>query len=105
MAIKKHHRASSLSTAMHKRRAYHHVPKTHDSPQMMERHLKLCCSLHFDLERFMVEMNIGALGDHIQRVEQLFQALPLLIVPALRETASSVESATARLPPRQLVSK
>jgi hypothetical protein len=78
MAIKKHHRASSLGTAMHQRWAHHHVPKTHHSPQMVERHLKLYCPLHFDLERFMVEMNIGTLGDYIQRVQQLFQASPSL---------------------------
>jgi len=78
MAIKKNHRASSLGTAMDKRWTHHHVSKTHNSTQMVERHLKLCCPLHFDLERFMVEMDIGALGDHIQRVQQLFQASPSL---------------------------
>jgi len=65
MAIKEHHRAPILSTTMDKRWAHHHIPKTHHSPQMVERHLKLCCTLYFDLQCFVIQMNIGALSDYI----------------------------------------
>jgi len=75
MAIKQYHRTPILGTPMDKRWAHHHVPKTHHSPQMVERHLKLGCALHFDLQRFVVQMNIGALSNYIQCVQQLFQAL------------------------------
>src|SRR6266851_1603531 len=62
MAVKQYYRASILGTAMDERWAHHHVPKTHHSPQMVERNLKLCCAFHFDLQCFVIQMHKAPCG-------------------------------------------
>ena len=76
--VEEHHRPSVLRAPAHQERADHDIACRYNTSEMMKRHLQLDLAFHFDLNRLMIEGEIGALGHNIKGVKELFHVASIL---------------------------
>src|SRR5690606_34607716 len=97
-SIQEHDAAAVLRAAMEQRRAEEHVAEADDRTEVQEGDAQARLALHRHPQRIVVEMEVGPLRRHIERVQELVHRPGTASSPSVSKRAARQARSRAGLP-------